>query len=48
VSFPSGHSSTAYAVGWFGCFYLLWGLSVRSDMQMHKRCAVTRAGEGGC
>lgn len=37
VSFPSGHSSTAYVVGWFGCFYLLWGVSVRADMQMHKK-----------
>jgi hypothetical protein len=33
----AGHSSTAYVVGWFGCFYLLWGVSVRADMQMHKK-----------
>ncbi|KIZ05403.1 hypothetical protein MNEG_2554 [Monoraphidium neglectum] len=37
VSFPSGHSSTAYVVGWFGCFYLIWGTSVRSDHQMSRR-----------
>lgn len=37
VSFPSGHSSTAYVVGWFGCFYLIWGVCVRCDHQMHKR-----------
>jgi membrane-associated phospholipid phosphatase len=42
VSFPSGHSSTSYVVGWFGCFYLLWGVSCRADMQMHKRCAAPR------
>ncbi|GBF96583.1 phosphatidic acid phosphatase type 2B [Raphidocelis subcapitata] len=37
VSFPSGHSSTAYVMGWFGCLYLLWGVSVRADMQMHRK-----------
>jgi membrane-associated phospholipid phosphatase len=24
-------------MGWFGCFYLLWGVSVRADMQMHRK-----------
>ncbi|KAI8466568.1 MAG: hypothetical protein J3K34DRAFT_57961 [Monoraphidium minutum] len=37
VSFPSGHSSTAYVVGWFGCFYLIWGVCVRCDHQLNKR-----------
>lgn len=40
VSFPSGHSSTAYVVGWFGCFYLLWGISCRADMQLNHKLYV--------
>lgn len=37
VSFPSGHSSTSYVVGWFGCFYLIWGTCIRAGHQMNKR-----------
>lgn len=40
VSFPSGHSSTSYVVGWFGCFYLLWGATVRSGMELNRRLYV--------
>lgn len=37
LSFPSGHSSTAYVVGWYGCFYLLWGVSMRGDHRMDAK-----------
>jgi membrane-associated phospholipid phosphatase len=28
-SFPSGHSSSAYAICWYGAFYILWSLHWR-------------------
>jgi membrane-associated PAP2 superfamily phosphatase len=36
-SFPSGHSSSAYAICWYGAFYILWSLHWRYSQAWQVR-----------
>eukprot|EP00877_Chromochloris_zofingiensis_P006003 jgi/Chrzof1/1656/Cz10g16040.t1 len=40
-AFPSGHSSSAYAVGWYASYYMVWCISLRTGRVLDKHLYAT-------